>query len=166
MKPIVSKRYKGPQFRGQVTDDAVLKMPDSYRASFLQRVGKYIIRAEGHWLWKGCFNGKYPIIGVSHAEFRGQVVVHRALYVIKYGAPEPGLEIDHVCRVTYCVKPTHLEAVTPEVNRERYRAHPDAVLDYEKLYARKNGCTLEQARRRNENEPELEALLATINVDV
>lgn len=40
-------------------------------------------------------------------------------------SPEPisdGLQIDHLCRNTWCVNPTHLESVTPKVNTLRSNA--------------------------------------------
>lgn len=44
---------------------------------------------------------------------------YRAYYERKYGEVPEGLELDHLCRVTMCVNPDHLEAVTHVVNTRR-----------------------------------------------
>lgn len=41
---------------------------------------------------------------------------HRWSYEKVHGPIPPGLHLDHLCRNTWCCNPTHLEAVTPEVN--------------------------------------------------
>lgn len=44
--------------------------------------------------------------------------VHRALYEAHHG-PQPGLDIDHLCRNRRCVRLDHLEAVTRQENIRR-----------------------------------------------
>ena len=44
---------------------------------------------------------------------------HRISYQITRGSIPDGFEIDHLCRVTCCVNPDHLEAVTQEENKRR-----------------------------------------------
>lgn len=71
------------------------------------------------WLWTGAhhaegygvFNPSGPLIGS-----------HRWIYRQVYGPIPKGFEIDHLCKVTACVRPSHLEAVTPSENVKRSRS--------------------------------------------
>lgn len=44
---------------------------------------------------------------------------HRWLYERLVGPVPPGLVLDHLCRVTRCVRPAHVEPVTDKVNTHR-----------------------------------------------
>lgn len=46
-------------------------------------------------------------------------LAHRRAYEFLRGPIPVGLEIDHLCRNTSCVRPEHLQPVTGEVNRSR-----------------------------------------------
>jgi hypothetical protein len=46
---------------------------------------------------------------------------HRVLYEKRRGPIPAGLELDHLCFVTSCVNPDHMEPVTSIVNRQRQR---------------------------------------------
>src|ERR1019366_2581496 len=77
--------------------------------------GKVRISENGCWLWKprataygyGDFR-----IGAPRKHWRA----HRLAYLWTVGSIPDGLQLDHLCRVRSCVKPSHLEAVTPRVN--------------------------------------------------
>ncbi len=47
------------------------------------------------------------------------VYAHRWAYEDDFGPIPDGLEIDHLCRVSSCVNPKHLEAVTHQENMQR-----------------------------------------------
>ena len=74
----------------------------------------------GCWLWLGtCCREGYGRIEVDRYGDRKRVLAHRVMYEFHRGPIPPGLQIDHLCRVTCCVNPDHLEPVTPAENRIR-----------------------------------------------
>ncbi len=48
-----------------------------------------------------------------------RIPLHRWTYEQTHGPIPDGYQIDHLCRVTWCINPYHLEAVTPRVNTLR-----------------------------------------------
>lgn len=84
--------------------------------AFWARVEK---SADGCWLWSGTVDregyGK-----VSDPVGRGTIGAHRASWFWTHGElPEEGLHLDHLCKVRNCVRPDHLEPVTPGENVRR-----------------------------------------------
>ncbi|WP_328449856.1 HNH endonuclease [Streptomyces sp. NBC_00386] len=47
------------------------------------------------------------------------IPAHRFAYLALVGEIPAGLSLDHLCRVRHCVRPDHLEAVTPRENTLR-----------------------------------------------
>ena len=83
---------------------------------FWNRVNK----TETCWLWiGGTWDGRYGTF--SHKPGHS-IAAHRFAYELSNGAIPPGLTIDHLCGVTLCVNPEHLEAVTLRVNILRSNA--------------------------------------------
>lgn len=72
-------------------------------------------RINGCWLWTGNKRNGYGMF-----RYLGRMVsAHRFSFeLIKIKIP-PRLELDHLCRVTNCVNPDHLEPVTQYVNNMR-----------------------------------------------
>lgn len=66
----------------------------------------------GCWLWLGSINGG------GYGRYK-HTYAHRSAYEVVHGPIAAGLHIDHLCRVTCCVNPDHLEAVTPLENMRR-----------------------------------------------
>lgn len=65
------------------------------------------------WLWKSGLNvGGYGAFQVG----RGKRAAHRFSYELLVGPIPVGLQLDHLCRVTACVNPAHLEPVTCREN--------------------------------------------------
>lgn len=69
----------------------------------------------GCWLWTGAVAGDYGQICVDGHRIKAHVFA----YEREFGAVPDGLELDHLCRVTVCVNPAHLEAVTHRENMLR-----------------------------------------------
>lgn len=66
------------------------------------------------WLWTGATSGdgRYGCFGIG----RGTVRSHQFSYEEANGPLAEGHEPDHLCKVTLCIRPTHLEAVTHREN--------------------------------------------------
>jgi hypothetical protein len=75
------------------------------------------------WLWTGGINGTgYGVFMRTPIERNGKfraVPAHRFAYELLVGPIPPGLHVDHLCRVTSCVNPDHLEPVTVRENTLR-----------------------------------------------
>ena len=68
----------------------------------------------GCWLWIGCNSKRH---GYGSFWMGGKVIAsHIAAYRLFKGLVPEGLELDHLCRMPFCVNPDHLEAVTHTVN--------------------------------------------------
>jgi hypothetical protein len=75
------------------------------------------------WVWTGCLSSKK----YSSLKIKGRMVrAHRLSYERWVGNIPHGLVIDHLCRVTQCVNPLHLEPVTHRVNTLRGDTLPAA----------------------------------------
>lgn len=73
--------------------------------------GKVTITEAGCWEWQGATNHGY-------GRFRHQSA-HRWSWEQEHGPIPNGLTIDHLCRNTFCVNPSHLEPVTIGENLRR-----------------------------------------------
>ena len=69
------------------------------------------------WVQQGATSDRYGYVYVTTRGKRGYA--HRLAYEQAKGPVPDGYEVDHLCRVTRCVNPDHLEAVTPTVNNRR-----------------------------------------------
>lgn len=67
------------------------------------------------WLWLGCLSHGYGVFYYMKRKSRA----HRWAYEQANGPIPAGLELDHLCRVTACVNPAHLEPVTHAENMRR-----------------------------------------------
>lgn len=64
------------------------------------------------WLWTGAQKNGYGRFTIR----RRPVYAHRFAYELLVGPIPQGLELDHLCRVTTCINPSHLEPVTHRKN--------------------------------------------------
>jgi hypothetical protein len=68
------------------------------------------------WLWTGAINDKgYGLTRVTRRTLRA----HQWSFAMFVGPVPDGLELDHLCRNTACVRPSHLEPVTTSENVRR-----------------------------------------------
>jgi hypothetical protein len=76
-------------------------------------------KTEGCWLWTAhVFRDGYAVFRVDGK----QVYIHRWAYELLVGPIPDGMQVDHLCRVRHCVRPDHLEPVTPRENSRRAKA--------------------------------------------
>lgn len=89
----------------------------------------------GCWIWIGTTTGtgiksrngtnlEYGQFTRPNAKKTGGAkmqLAHRAAYKALIGPIPKGLQIDHLCTVTFCVNPNHLEPVTNLENQRRAR---------------------------------------------
>lgn len=76
--------------------------------------------SEEHWMWTGTVLEGYGIFNWKDSKMKA----HRAVYELLEGPIPDGLELDHLCEITLCVRPSHLEAVTHRVNVLRGQSPP------------------------------------------
>ena len=71
------------------------------------------------WAWKGAPDSKgYGRFNLGTPEGHG-TLAHRVAWTAMRGPIPDGLHVDHVCRNRMCVRPSHLELVTPGENTRR-----------------------------------------------
>lgn len=81
----------------------------------VERFMSRVTVGDGCWLWTGHADKGYGRLGVDG---KG-MWAHRFAYQLAYGDLDPDLTIDHLCKETLCVRPSHLEQVTLAVNSLR-----------------------------------------------
>lgn len=83
-----------------------------------------VAKGENCWTWQGAKSGnathKYGDFYVQGKNYRA----HRLSYVLSGRSLNLGEVIDHLCRNPLCVRPSHLEAVTPLENTLRGKSYP------------------------------------------
>src|SRR5438552_3186211 len=89
--------------------------------------------SSGCWEW----NGPRSNNGYGRMPYQGRArPAHQLVYRLWRGPIPEGLELDHLCRNTWCVNPEHLEPVTHRENTRRGRAAA-AIAAY---YAARTNC--------------------------
>ena len=75
-----------------------------------------VLKTDTCWLWTASTIRNY---GQFKPEPGKVVHAHRWAYEQEFGPIPEGLVLDHLCKVTLCVRPDHLEAVTISENVRR-----------------------------------------------
>jgi hypothetical protein len=77
----------------------------------------YVIDDNGCWIWQ-----LHTSRGYGRTKMGGRTQnAHRAYYELAVEPIPAGWHLDHLCRVTLCVNPDHMEPVTPRENQRRSR---------------------------------------------
>lgn len=87
------------------------RLPESFWA-------KVKLTESGCWEWTGAVatNGYARLSLMPWGKAR---TAHRIAYEVLAGPIPTGLDLDHLCRVRWCVNPAHLEPVTRKENLRR-----------------------------------------------
>lgn len=95
------------------------------------------------WIWTATVSigGRYGAIRVD----RKMRPAHRVAYELERGPIPDGLEIDHLCGNTRCVRPDHLELVTHRENMRRGRGW--AGVNARKTHCDRHQLPLVQTKR-------------------
>ncbi len=88
--------------------------------STIERFMKFVypVTESGCWLWTGASRTRG--YGTFHLNRKNRPA-HRISHEIFKGPIPEGFDIDHLCKVTCCVNPDHIEAVTVHENVKRGR---------------------------------------------
>jgi len=68
------------------------------------------------WIFETASTKRYAVVYLTS---RQQVPAHRYAYEQEVGPVPEGTELDHLCRVRHCVRPSHLEPVVHAENCNR-----------------------------------------------
>lgn len=76
-------------------------------------------KGNGCWQWLGWTNAK----GYGYTKYKDcpERLAHRVAFILDGGVIPEGMVLDHLCRNSSCVRPSHLEVVT---GLENYRRSP------------------------------------------
>jgi len=92
--------------------------PPHWRTTLDDRFWALVDRqpGDGCWVWTGALNNH----GYGKCSWNGRTeLAHVVAYVKTRGPVLPGLELDHLCRNRRCVRPDHLQPVSPAENQAR-----------------------------------------------
>jgi hypothetical protein len=97
------------------------------RPTTSSRFWKYVNKNGDCWVWTGdqSHNG-YGRFRIQHYHKRSEntnrckrIAAHKYSFLESGGIINDGMQLDHLCRNRLCVKPEHLECVTPKENINR-----------------------------------------------
>ena len=104
-----------------------------------ERFWSKVRKGPGCWEWKAATSNGY-----GNIQRDGKACyAHRVAFEMRHGKIPAGKQIDHLCRNTQCVRPSHMEAVSPRENTVR-GSGPTAINAKKKFCIR--GHALDKAR--------------------
>lgn len=84
-----------------------------------ERFWEKVRKSDGCWIWTaGTDRQGYGTFRLTDGPM---VKAHRWAWMSEFGEPPAGTELDHLCRVRSCVRPSHLEPVVHAENMRRAR---------------------------------------------
>ena len=108
-KNLCDKHYRRALYG--ITDTTRYERTESER--FWEKVDK----SGDCWLWTAYVNASgYGVFGLSSGKL---MLAHRYSYTELVGPIPEGLTLDHLCRISLCVRPVHLEPCSSVVNVQR-----------------------------------------------
>jgi hypothetical protein len=105
---------------------------EAVRATLADRFWSKVNRTDSCWLWTSALdNAGYGVFSIGNSKTER---AHRLTWEWANGRrPLDGMHLDHLCRVTACCNPDHLEEVTPRENSVRGEGRAGT-------YSRTNTC--------------------------
>lgn len=95
--------------------DVTVKNPKSVPGPAAPRFWAKVDKSGECWLWTGTINRSgYGMFSTGSSP--RTMTAHRWAFIDANGAIPEGAELDHLCRVRSCVRPSHLDAVPHRVN--------------------------------------------------
>lgn len=96
----------------------ITHIPNDLAVSIMARIAARVHEDEnGCWIWQGPLDRYgYGKVRFKLGSLRRSTGTHRAAWLVMRGDIPGDLNIDHLCRVTSCVNPYHMEPVTNSVN--------------------------------------------------
>ena len=92
-------------------------MPDNTPNTIPVILSRYESDDNGCHIWTGYADGQ----GYAQASYRGKLVrIHRLAFEASRGPILPGLHVHHICGARSCIRPDHLELVTPKDHHSRH----------------------------------------------
>ena len=83
----------------------------------IDRLNARINKTDTCWVWTGKVDKTgYGSFGMREGTKSRTRSAHKILYEVLVGEIPTGMQLDHLCKVTLCVNPEHLEIVTPREN--------------------------------------------------
>ena len=83
-----------------------------------ERFWRKVNKTDDCWLWTGSLDrtgyGEFVVVGTRKG--RRKTGAHRFAWELDNGPIADGMELDHLCRVHSCVRPSHMELVTHREN--------------------------------------------------
>ena len=80
-------------------------------------VGKFKIDDKGCWIWQAAHNNQgYATVSTTRKYKTVRALAHRVSYAAFYGSIPGNKDLDHLCKVTNCINPKHLEPVSHREN--------------------------------------------------
>jgi hypothetical protein len=109
-KPYSAKGYCNMHYNRVIRRGGTVELP-----SDTQRFWEKVDKTAGCWNWTaGKNNFGYGAFGINGKTEKA----HRVSYAWANGSISENEWVDHICRNTSCVRPSHLRIVTPKQNSE------------------------------------------------